>query len=65
MSFRDLQIYIDDFGEFAYTYKVSVELFIRFENNALWVQQCLCLDHELGIVSKRKDTIYKYDAEAV
>jgi hypothetical protein len=57
VSFRDLQIYIDDFQEFAYTYKVNVELLIRFENNALRVHHCLCLDHEIGIVSRRKDTV--------
>jgi hypothetical protein len=65
VSFRDLQIYIDDFEEFAYTYTVSVELSVRFGNNALWVQQCLCLDHDLGIVSLREDTILKYDAKVV
>jgi len=48
MSFRELQIYIDDFEEFAYTYKVSVALTIGFENNARWVPQGLYL--EFGIV---------------
>ena len=65
MSFRDLQIYIDDFEEFAYTYVVSVELPARFENNALWVQEYFCLDHELGIVSMRKDILFRYDTEVV
>ena len=65
MSFRDLQIYIDDFEEFAYTYVVSVELIISFENNAPLVPQCLCLDHVLGIVSMRKDILFRYDAEVV
>ena len=65
MSFRDLQIYIDDFEEFAYTYVVSVELIISFENNAPLVPKCLCLDHVLGIVSMRKDTVFKNDVEAV
>jgi hypothetical protein len=65
VSFRDLQIYIDHFEEFAYTYKVCVELPISFENNACWVQQCLCLDLEVGIVSRRKDPGFKYDVEKV
>jgi hypothetical protein len=34
VSFSDLQIYIDDFEEFPYTYRVRIELHIRFENNA-------------------------------